>query len=155
MHFSHVDAHAPQAGLILKQTFPFLASLDRYYPGIASWFESSFSTGFLRGDNHLIVAFDTNERIAGIALGKKTLNETKMQCVRVAEPSVHSGLGIALMDRMIEVLQCERPLATVSEEMLHQYSRIFIKRYGFSLDDVVKGTYRQGKLEYCFNGTVG
>ena len=78
-----------------------------------------------------------------------------MQCVRVADSVSNSGLGITLMDRMLETLECTKPLATVSEEMLHQYSRIFVKRYGFSLDDVAKGAYRPRKLEYYFNGARG
>ena len=68
---------------------------------------------------------------------------------------VQFRLGITLMDRMLETLECTKPLATVSEEMLHQYSRIFVKRYGFSLDDVAKGAYRPRKLEYYFNGARG
>ena len=74
-----------------------------------------------------------------------------MQCVRVHQDHQGGVLGIQLMDRLLEQLAERHPLCTVSEEMLHQYSRAFVKRYGFSLDSVDKGLYRPGKLEYIFN----
>ena len=84
-----------------------------------------------------------------------------MQCVRVHQDHQGGGLGIQLMDRLLEQLAERHPLCTVSEEMLHPhffpwakrvlYSRVFVKRYGFSLDSVDKGLYRPGKLEYIFN----
>lgn len=153
MHIELIDAHHPNASQVLSQVHPFLASLDRYYPDISSWFARSFSTGLANGKNVLLAARAGDGGLAGVALGKKTGDEVKMQCVRVADPLGNAGLGIVLMDRMMQELECEKPLATVSEEMLHQYSRVFVKRYGFSLDDVVKGAYRPRKLEYYFNGT--
>lgn len=152
MDIELIDAHHPDRDKVLSETFPFLANLDQYYPSISAWFAHSFSTGLTKGSNVLLAARGAEGRLVGVALGKKTKEEVKMQCVRVADASAHSGLGIVLMDRMMEALECEKPLATVSEEMLHQYSRIFIKRYGFTLDDVAKGVYRPRKLEYYFNG---
>jgi hypothetical protein len=52
---------------------------------------------------------------------------------------------------MLRALDCDKPLATVSEEMLHQFSRPFINHFGFELTEVDKGRYRAGKLEYVFN----
>ena len=51
----------------------------------------------------------------------------------------------------IELLEDEKPVVTVAEEMIHLYSRSFVNRYGFELTDVNKGLYRPKKLEYCFN----
>lgn len=152
MHIELIDARHPEVDAVLAETFPFLANLDAYYPNISTWFAQSFSLGLTSSKNVLLAARDGQGRLAGVALGKKTSTEVKMQCVRVADSVANGGLGIALMDRMLDVLECRKPLATVSQEMLHQYSRVFVKRYGFSLDDVVKGAYRPRKLEYYFNG---
>lgn len=38
MHIELIDAHHPNASQVLSQVHPFLASLDRYYPDISSWF---------------------------------------------------------------------------------------------------------------------
>ena len=147
-----IDGHHADLPTVLATTYPFLANLDRYYPDIAAWFSESFAQGLIEGRNRLLLARNSENRIVGVALGKITPKETKLQCVRVVDTHTNTGLGIALMDRMLDVLECEHPVATVSEEMLHQYSRVFVKRYGFSLDDVVKGAYRPRKLEYYFNG---
>lgn len=155
MNIELIDAQHPDRDQVLAETFPFLANLDAYYPSISTWFAHSFSQGLTQGKNVLLAARGNGGRLEGVALGKKTAEEVKMQCVRVADAVSNSGLGISLMDRMIETLECNKPLATVSEEMLHQYSRIFVKRYGFSLDDVAKGAYRPRKLEYYFNGARG
>lgn len=74
-----------------------------------------------------------------------------MRCIRVHPDYQYAGIGIRLMDNMIEVLEDQEPLCTVSEELIHHYSRIFVNRYGFRLSQVDKGLYRQGKLEYIFN----
>ncbi len=155
MNIELIDAHHFERHHVLAETFPFLANLDLYYPSISTWFAQSFSQGLAQGKNVLLAARGSEGRLEGVALGKKTATEVKMQCVRVADSVSNSGLGITLMDRMLETLECTKPLATVSEEMLHQYSRIFVKRYGFSLDDVAKGAYRPRKLEYYFNGARG
>ena len=125
MNIELIDAHHFERDHVLAETFPFLANLDLYYPSISTWFAQSFSQGLAQGKNVLLAARGSEGRLEGVALGKKTATEVKMQCVRVAE------------------------------EMLHQYSRIFVKRYGFSLDDVAKGAYRPRKLEYYFNGARG
>ena len=152
MKIEIIDAQHTDIKIVLADTFPFLSNLDVYYPNISTWFAHSFSKGLSEGTNVLLAARSPSGRLEGVALGKKTVSEVKMQCIRVADGAANSGLGIALMDRLMNVLECEKPLATVSEEMLHQYSRIFVKRYGFSLDDVAKGAYRNRKLEYYFNG---
>lgn len=130
---------------------PFIQSLDAYYPDIGHWYVNRVIPGLMLGKDKLIIARD-NGGIAGIALGKVEDDEAKLRCVRV-HPDYHSsGLGIRLIDGMLDLIECRQPGVTVSEEMLHLYSRAFVRRYGFALSDVSKGRYRRGKLEYAFNG---
>lgn len=63
----------------------------------------------------------------------------------------NKAIGKKLIDKMLVKLECEKPSATVCEEHLHLYSRLFINHYKFSLDSVEKNMYRPGKLEYIFN----
>lgn len=129
---------------------PFIQSLDQYYPEVSHWYINTVIPGLSLGDDKLIIARD-GLNIAGIALGKMG-EESKLRCVRVHPDYQQSGLGIRLIDQMLELIEDGKPGATVSEELLHAYSRAFIKRYGFTLTDVTKGQYRRGKLEYVFNG---
>ena len=135
------------------QTFmalPLLRSLDRLYPGFESWFIDQVVPGVVLGTDVLLLAKD-GARVAGIALGKKTPEETKLRCVRVLPDYQHTGVGIRLIDRMLEGLESNKPSCTVAEELMHPYARPFVNRYGFALSSVDKGRYRQGKLEYAFN----
>lgn len=130
---------------------PFIKSLNQYYPDIEYWFTNKVIPGLVTGNDKLLIARD-NDRIAGIALGKLDSDESKLRCIRVHPDYQNTGLGIRLIDDMLDLIQTRKPGVTVAEEMFHLYSRSFIKRYGFELSDVVKGRYRRGKLEYGFNG---
>lgn len=130
---------------------PFIKSLNQYYPEIEYWYVNKVVPGLITGNDKLLIARD-GCNIAGIALGKRTEDESKLRCVRVHPDYQQSGLGIRLIDGMLDQIESTRPGVTVSEEMFHLYSRPFIKRYGFELSDVTKGRYRRGKLEYGFNG---
>jgi hypothetical protein len=132
------------------KAWPLLQSLDALYPGFDTWYAKTVIPGLDRGDDRMLLAIDGTE-LVGVALGKRDTAETKLRCVRVLERYANQGLGIRLIDRMLDVLECDKPHCTVAEEMLHSYSRAFVNRYGFSLTAVDKGRYRKGRLEYSFN----
>lgn len=132
------------------EALPLLRSLDQLYPGFQDWYLKTVIPGLALGRDKLLVALD-GPRIIGVALGKRADDETKLRCVRVIPEFEHSGVGIRLIDNMLDVLECEKPHCTVAEEMLHSYSRAFVQRYGFQLSAVDKGRYRRGVLEYSFN----
>jgi len=131
---------------------PFIKSLNQYYPDIEYWYVNKVVPGLVLGNDKLIIAHDEQFNIAGIALGKVSVEESKLRCVRVHPDHQNGGLGIRLIDAMLEQIGERKPGVTVAEEMINLYSRAFVKRYGFELSDVTKGRYRRGKLEYGFNG---
>ena len=77
-------------------------------------------------------------------------DETKLRCIRVHQEYANKGIGVKLIDTALSIIG-DKPLVSVSEELIHSYSRIFVNRYGFKLTEVLKGKYRQNKLEYYFN----
>lgn len=127
---------------------PFITSIDVYYPDITEWYINTVIPGVVTGNDILLIAKDKNY-IAGILLAKKS-EENKLRCVRVAPSHKGSGLGIKLIDQALNLIG-DKPLVSVSQELLHDYSRMFVNRYKFILSDVVKGAYRENKLEYFFN----
>ncbi|MEQ5215986.1 GNAT family N-acetyltransferase [Proteus terrae] len=129
---------------------PFINSLDVYYPDINHWYINKVVPGLSLGGDKLIIAYD-NDKVAGIALGKAS-DEFKLRCIRVHPEYQGAGLDVRLIDKMLDELGVMNPLVTVSEELIHHYSRIFVNRYKFELAHVHKGLYRVGKLEYSFNG---
>lgn len=134
----------------IESSFQLLKGLDNLYPDFNKWYFNNYSKRPLDHQDIVIVAKDQS-RVVGVVLAKKTLSETKLRCIRVAPAMSNSGLGLKLIEKSFEHLECEKPHCTVAEEMLHQYSRAFINRYGFELGKVDKGLYRPGKLEYLFN----
>lgn len=127
-----------------------LNGLEQYYPDFQYWFVNRVMPGVMLGEDTLIVAHD-GPRVIGVAVEKRGPDETKLRCVRVEPAYQKRGTGIHLVERMLRALDCDKPLCTVSEEMLHQFSRPFINHFSFDLCEVSKGMYRPGKLEYVFN----
>jgi GNAT superfamily N-acetyltransferase len=124
--------------------------LENYYPDFGHWYVNKCIPGIVLGKDTLLVARDKHQ-IVGVALGKRTVKETKLRCVRVLPSYQSRGVGIHLIERMLRQLDCDKPHCTVAEEMLHQYSRAFVNHFDFNLSSVDKGRYRSGKLEYVFN----
>lgn len=127
-----------------------LDGLENYYPDFSHWYVNVCIPGIVLGTDTMLVARD-GAQIVGLALGKKTVHETKLRCVRVRSDYQSKGVGIHLIEKMLGELSSERPHCTVAEEMMHQFSRAFVNRFGFDLTRVEKGLYRPGKLEYVFN----
>lgn len=132
------------------QVLPMIRTLDTFYPEVSHWYVSTVMPGIVAGKDTLLLAMDGSQ-IVGFALGKRATDETKLRCIRVLPSHQNTGVGLKLIDRMLEELECEKPHCSVAEEMLHAYSRAFVHRYGFELSAVDKGAYRAGKLEYRFN----
>jgi GNAT superfamily N-acetyltransferase len=129
---------------------PFLKSLDIYYPDFEHWYINKCIPGIVLGSDLLLIA-ENKAGISGVALAKKNKHEVKLRCLRVHHTFKSKGVGIHLIDKMLSLLDTDKPYCTVAEEMIHQYSRIFINRFHFQLSSVEKGKYRFGKLEYIFN----
>lgn len=134
----------------LFDLLPLFSNLNNYYPDFNYWYINKVIPGTVV-DSDIVLVAKNNSIIVGGAIGKKSTTENKLRCVRVLPQCQNSGIGIKLIDAMISQLECEKPHCTVSEEMLHLYSRPFVNRYNFDLTSVDKGTYRRGKLEYFFN----
>ena len=132
--------------------FPLVANLDSYYPDFVDWYWNKVVPDTVLGRGVMMLALDGDE-IVGAALGRGGL-DAKLRCVRVLPRLASRGLGIHLIDRILRLIDVDRPELTVSEELIHDYSRIFINRFGFDLTRVEKGLYRPGRLEYQFNGAT-
>jgi hypothetical protein len=127
-----------------------LKGMEHFYPDFNYWFTNKCMPGIIAGSDILLLAKE-HEQVIGIALGKANKKETKLRCVRVIPEYQSKGTGIILIEKMLRNLDCDKPHCTVSEEMIHQFSRPFINLFNFDLTKVNKGMYRKGKLEYIFN----
>lgn len=135
----------------LKNLLPLLSDIEQYYPDILSWYKQKFINSKSLSNKVLIACNDKN-KIIGFCLGKKSESETKLRCIYVIPEYRGKGIGIRLIDEMLIELDDKYPVVTVSEELLHMYSYLFISKYKWKIIDIQKGLYRIGKLEYFFNG---
>lgn len=134
----------------LQQCLPLLSNLNILYPNFNDWFQSQVVGTISSGATPVLLAVSDTQPV-GVAIGKLG-EDAKIRCVRVLPSKQATGLGVRLIDAMLEELETRHPACTVAEEMFHDYSRVFVQRYGFSLTSVDKGRYRPRKLEYGFNG---
>lgn len=141
----------PKNILYLKHTFDILKPLSSFYPDFNNWYWDKVVPGVLLGEDKLIV-MKKNEQVAGVSI-LKDREEKKLRCLRISPEFQQKGMGLYLIDESLKVLDSDKPLCSVSEEMMHDFSRIFINRYEFDLTHVYNNLYRKGKLEYEFNGT--
>lgn len=128
-----------------------LRALNHSYPGFEDWYVNKAVPDIAMGRGAMIVAEDAG-KVVGIAIGRAGA-EAKLRCIRVVPSYQRRGLGIRLTECLLRSIDHDRPLATVAEEMMHDFARIFINRFDFDLSSVQKGLYRHGRLEYVFNGS--
>jgi hypothetical protein len=132
--------------------FNTIKPISEFYPDFSNWYWDKVVPGVLIGSDKIIMA-EKHGELVGIAL-IKIGEEKKLRALRINEKFQSSGAGLYLIDEALRLLGTDKPVATVAEEMIHDYSRIFVERYGFNLSRVHKGMYRKGKLEYSFNEKI-
>lgn len=140
-------------GLTLTDTLKarsLLNTLTNYYPEFEYWYVNKCMPDILLKRNTLLLA-EEHGQLVGVGIGKKNKEETKLRCIRVHPDYQSKGIGIHLVEKMLVLLDHDKPHCTVAEEMLHDFSRPFVNYFNFNLKEVKKGMYRQGKLEYIFN----
>jgi len=127
-----------------------ISMLDNYYPDFNTWYYQKFIPSVLLGDSVAILLKNKYNYI-GTALLKNTDNEKKIRALRIFPEYQKKGYGLYLIDESLKILDTSYPHCTVSEELINEYSRVFINRYFFKLDHIERNLYRKGKNEYFFN----
>jgi GNAT superfamily N-acetyltransferase len=145
-----IEYHNSKSFVEAFSVLPLLKGLDQLYPDFEYWYINQMMPGLVTGNDIMLLSKD-NGRVIGVALGKQTAEETKLRCVRVLPEYQNKGTGLHLIERMLKLLDNDKPSCTVAEEMFHMYSRAFINHFDFILSKVEKGLYRPGKMEYVFN----
>jgi len=125
--------------LELHQTHQILISLGSYYSEFSSWYWNKVVPNVILRLDKVIMAYNRGS-LVGISIIKKG-NENKLRVLRIEPKYQKKGYGLHLIDKSLEILECDKPLVSVSEDMLHQFLRIFINRYQFDMTYVYKGLY--------------
>lgn len=108
----------------LHSMFQLVKNLNNQYPNFYDWYWNKVVPNVLLNNDEVIMAFKKNE-IVGLSIIKKEI--PKLSAVRILEQYKNKGYGLDLIDESLKRLNVDKPLCSVSEEMIHDYSRLFIK----------------------------
>lgn len=132
-----------------QDAMDFLHALSGTYPGIETWFTQKVIPGLSRGTRH-IVRVERDDKLVGVGIAKNEDGEQKLCTIRVHPSFQNRGIGIRIIDELLEWLNTEYPLVTVCEEHIGAFNKIFA-HYGFVVTSVSMDLYRPGKAEFIFN----
>ena len=129
-------------------SIPIPKIIRTYYPGFDTWFDRTVLPSL--GKDRAILLACTDDGLAGFCVLKRTSSERKICTLYVYEGFRSRGVGSALVEYALGLLDERFPLVTVPEELLPVYERFF-RRFGFRLSGSRVGLYRVGKREFFFN----
>lgn len=128
----------------------FLSNMSCDYPDFDLWLVKIQSQ--LETDMRSIIVCKSisDDKILGVSILKKTLTENKICTLRVANKYQRMYIGSKLMELSIRILEDEKPLITVSEDHIAEFSSL-LKSFGFEYKNKVKSLYVKDKYEYFYN----
>lgn len=125
------------------------------YPNILSWYEKvikEIKENSARREMFIVLSEkDGSLSILGLMILKNSIDEKKICTLRVKEDYQRKGIGSELLEKAFEYLKTDKPLITIPEESISIFSAI-LKKYGFEKKEEHLGLYREGKIEYVYNG---
>lgn len=128
-----------------------LSDLNNEYPFFKSWLHKVFLELQTTDRRYIIACVDGEQKIIkGVAIIKKTPSENKICTLRVVYPFKRKGIGTALLEKSLELLDDGKPLITVSSNHIEEF-KPFLLKHGFVIKDRVKSIYQKGIYEYFFN----
>ena len=134
----------------LKVAFASIEKLGESYPNFYDWYWNKVTPGVICGNDQIIMAYKKDE-LVGISIIKDS-DEKKLRALRIVDKFQKRGYGLYLIDESLKRLNTDKPVCSVNEDLINDYSRIFVNSYKFNLSHVYRGIYQKGKLEYEFNG---
>lgn len=134
----------------LHIAFNIVKPISELYPDFSNWYWDKVVPGIILGKDKVIIA-ESKGGIVGVSMIKDG-EEKKLRAMRVNEKYQKKGYGLHLIDYSLKLLNDSKPIVSVADEMINEYSRMFINRYNFDMTYVYNGLYRKNHLEYEFNG---
>lgn len=135
----------------LQHVYSILVKLGEIYPNFSSWYWDKVIPSVVLYKSKVILGYSKNN-LVGVSIIKKDKHENKIRALRISDEYQKKGYGLYLIDHSLKVLEDDKPLVSVNQNMINEFSRIFINRYNFDLTFVHKSLYIQNELEYQFNG---
>ena len=123
--------------------YEFLHDLDNEYSNFSKWYYSTVVPGLASENLIIYTVLDDGKIVAVLIL--KDADEKKICTLRVAEHYRCQGIATKL--------QCTNPLITVSSIHINEFE-FLLKKNSFTLYKKYENYYKQGIVEYAFNGLL-
>lgn len=137
---------------IASAVFNNIRHLQHSYPTFSDWYTTRVVEGILNGSRSFVIEL-RDGKLAGVAILKDTLSEKKICTISVSEEYKSKGLGVRLFEKSMRLLDTDKPLATVSEDRMPEFEKIFqYLNYEYSAE--YQGLYVPKKSEFSFNGLL-
>lgn len=131
--------------------YEFLHDLDNEYSNFSKWYYSTVVPGLASENRIIYTVLDDGKIVAVLIL--KDADEKKICTLRVAEHYRCQGIATKLLKIAHQALQCTNPLITVSSIHINEFE-FLLKKNGFTLYKKYENYYKQGIVEYAFNGLL-
>lgn len=135
---------------IANQVFDSIAPLEAVYPGFDAWFHCTVVPGLRDGSRKLFVG-SAADRVAGVAIAKRTSSEQKLCTLWIAPGKRNEGLAKCLANEAFDWLGTTMPLFTVPDVRIAEFARL-LDQWHFVQTQVVENMYRPASREFVFNG---
>jgi hypothetical protein len=128
------------------------AGVSDFYPDFQPWFFNRVVPGLHRGERSILTT-ELEGTLAGVAICKYSGIERKLCTLWVAPKLRGRGLADELALRAFDWLDTDRPLFTVPEEGLIEFTGL-VRAWDFPSPTAYPNLYRRGRTEYVFNGSA-
>lgn len=135
----------------LTKLIPYLKNIKDIYPDVEHWYINKVIPRAMLDKDIVLVIYTSQYEVAGFAIAKNN-EEKKLCCLMIMSDFKGHGYSIKLIKEIQKELNEEKLHCSVSEDLFHIYSKIFINYFKWTIDEVKDSKYRKGKLEYFFNG---
>ncbi|PKL78206.1 MAG: hypothetical protein CVV25_12400 [Ignavibacteriae bacterium HGW-Ignavibacteriae-4] len=143
-----------------EKLYNYLKDLADSYPKFDEWFYNTIipEIELKNGEREIIMVLsdieDCNKVIlTGIAILKKKQSEKKICTFRIHEDYRNHGIGTELFEESFKYLETRKPIITISHDR-----RIFfekhIKKFEFNETQILRDYYKNGSIEYVYNGIL-
>lgn len=128
----------------------FLSNMSCDYPDFNFWLDKIQSQLNTNMRSIVVCKSVSDDKILGVSILKKSSEENKICTLRVANECQRMHIGSRLMEMSLRILEDDKPLITVSEDHIIEFSAL-LKRFRFAFKNKIKSIYINDKYEYFFN----
>lgn len=139
----------PSFAELTKTIYKNIVNLKYDYPDFDKWYFNKVIPDINAGHRDIIIS-SYKDKFSGIAILKNKQDEKKICTLYVFKDFKSRGIGKSLFEKSFELLQNDKPLITIPEHKIHQFTPL-LKYYDFELTEICPDYYVIGKKEYVYN----